>query len=175
MTGSFDLGGRGTTFTGDSGRYNESRDLSNGLFLDTFGTSIKKSGWLVDLGGTHAGRQDAFYSGEAVRPGSLKIWGSFDRWPRLLTKVAAGQKLYDTEKCGTCHQIKGVGGKLSTALDGVSRKFSEADIRKWLTTPAAMEAKLPKKPAMPMSTYLKSHKLADADIDALTAYMLSLK
>jgi mono/diheme cytochrome c family protein len=90
-------------------------------------------------------------------------------------KVAAGQKVYDTEKCNTCHQIKGVGGKLSTALDTVGTKFSEADIRKWLTTPAAMEAKLPKKPPMPMSTYLKSHKLADADIDALTAYMLSLK
>jgi mono/diheme cytochrome c family protein len=91
------------------------------------------------------------------------------------TKVAAGQKIYDTEKCNTCHQIKGVGGKLSTALDTVGSKFSEADIRKWLTTPAVMEAKLPKKPAMPMSTYLKSHKLADADVDALTAYMLSLK
>jgi mono/diheme cytochrome c family protein len=90
-------------------------------------------------------------------------------------KIAAGQKIYDTEKCNTCHQIKGVGGKLSTALDGVGGKLSEADIRKWLTTPAAMETTLPKKPPMPMSTYLKSHKLADADIDALTAYMLSLK
>lgn len=90
-------------------------------------------------------------------------------------KVAAGQKVYDTEKCNTCHQIKGVGGKLSTALDTVGSKVSEADIRTWLTTPAVMEAKLPKKPAMPMSVYLKSHKLAAADIDALTAYMLSLK
>lgn len=90
-------------------------------------------------------------------------------------KVAAGQKLYDTLKCSTCHQIKGVGGKLSTALDGAGSKFSEADIRKWLTTPAAMEAKLPKKPAMPMSTYMKAHKLADADVDALAAYMLGLK
>src|SRR5690242_19107176 len=79
-------------------------------------------------------------------------------------KVAAGQKAYATVKCDTCHAIAGVGGKLS-----------EADIRKWQTTPAAMEVKLPKKPAMPMSTYLKSHKLADADIDALTAYMMSLK
>jgi len=90
-------------------------------------------------------------------------------------KVAAGQKLYDTLKCGTCHQVKGVGGKLSTALDGVGGKLPAADIRKWLTDPASMEAKLPKKPTMPMSTYLKSHKLADADVDALTAYMLSLK
>jgi mono/diheme cytochrome c family protein len=90
-------------------------------------------------------------------------------------KVAAGVKAYDTQKCGTCHQIKGVGGKLSTALDGVGGKLPAADIRKWFTDPASMEAKLPKKPTMLMSTYLKSHKLTDADVDALTAYMLSLK
>jgi mono/diheme cytochrome c family protein len=90
-------------------------------------------------------------------------------------KVAVGQKAYDTQKCSTCHQIKGQGGKLSTALDGVGAKLTEADIHKWLTAPAEMEAKLPKRPAMPMSTFLKSHKLTDADVDALTAYMLSLK
>lgn len=90
-------------------------------------------------------------------------------------KVEAGQKVYDTQKCATCHAIKGTGGKLSTALDGVGGKLSEADIRKWLTDPASMEAKLPKKPTMPMSTYLKSHKLNDPDVDALVAYMMSLK
>jgi MtrB/PioB family decaheme-associated outer membrane protein len=82
-SGSFDFGGRGTTFTGDPARYNEFRDLSNGLFLDNFGTTIQKSGWLFDLGGTHAGRKDALYSGEAVRPGRLRIWGSFDQVPWL--------------------------------------------------------------------------------------------
>jgi hypothetical protein len=38
-----------------------------------------------------------------------------------------------------------------------------------------MEKTLKTKPKMPMSTYLKTHKLTDPDIDALTAYMLSLK
>lgn len=90
-------------------------------------------------------------------------------------KVAAGQKAYAATKCDTCHSIAGKGGKLSTALDGVGGKMTEADIRKWLTTPAEMETKLPKKPAMPMSTYLKTHKVTPADIDALTAYMMSLK
>src|SRR5215472_2696168 len=74
-------------------------------------------------------------------------------------KVAAGQKAYDIKQCATCHAIAGKGGKLSTALDDVGSKYSEADIRAWLTTPAPMEAKLPKRPAMPMSTFLKSHKL----------------
>jgi mono/diheme cytochrome c family protein len=90
-------------------------------------------------------------------------------------KVEAGQKAYEAQKCATCHSIKGVGGKLSTDLAGVGAKFTEADIRKWLTDPAPLEAKLPKKPVMPMSTFLKSHKLSDPDVDALVAYMMSLK
>jgi mono/diheme cytochrome c family protein len=90
-------------------------------------------------------------------------------------KVAAGQQAYETQKCATCHAIAGKGGKLASALDGIGGKLKEADIRKWLTTPAEMEATLPKKPTMPMSTYLKTHKLTDADVDALVAYMLSLK
>jgi MtrB/PioB family decaheme-associated outer membrane protein len=98
-SGSFDLGDRGTTFTGDPARYNEYRDLSNGLFLDNFGTSLQKAGWLVDLGGTHAGRQDAYYSGQAVRPGSLKIWGSFDRVPWLMSDVT--RTLYQGVGTGT--------------------------------------------------------------------------
>ncbi|HKW01746.1 MAG TPA: cytochrome c [Vicinamibacterales bacterium] len=90
-------------------------------------------------------------------------------------KVAAGQKAFDAQKCATCHAVKGQGGKLASALDGVGAKVPAADIKKWLTNPAEMEAQLKTKPKMLMSTYLKSHKLTDADIDALTNYMLSLK
>jgi len=84
-SGSFDLGGRGTTYSGDPARYNQFRDMSNGLFLDNFGTNLNKAGWVFDVRGNNAGRQDAFYSGQAVRPGSVKIWGSFDRVPWLMS------------------------------------------------------------------------------------------
>jgi mono/diheme cytochrome c family protein len=89
-------------------------------------------------------------------------------------KVAAGQKVYAAQKCSTCHAIKGVGNK-THPLDGVGAKLSEADMRKWFTNTAEMEAKLPKKPTMSMATFMKSKKLSDADLDALTAYMMSLK
>ena len=89
--------------------------------------------------------------------------------------VAAGQKAYAKAKCDTCHIIGGKGGKMSTALDGIGGKLSAADIKKWMTDPAAMEAKLTTKPKMPMSTWSKTHKLADADVDAITAYLASLK
>src|SRR5579862_1384290 len=66
-TGFFDFGGRGTTFSGDSARYNQFRDLSNGLFLDDFQTNARRAGWVFDVDGNHAGRRDAVYTGEAVR------------------------------------------------------------------------------------------------------------
>ncbi len=90
-------------------------------------------------------------------------------------KVEAGQKVYVAQKCATCHAIKGSGGKMASALGGVGAKLTEADIRKWLTNTADMEAKLATKPKMSMATYLKSHKLTDADIDALVAFMMTQK
>jgi MtrB/PioB family decaheme-associated outer membrane protein len=84
-SGSFDFGGRGTTYTGDPARYNEFRDMSNGLFLDNFGTAIQKSGWFMDVNGNNAGRKDALYAGEAVRPGRVKMWGSFSQVPWLMS------------------------------------------------------------------------------------------
>ena len=92
-------------------------------------------------------------------------------------KVDAGKAAYTAQKCATCHSIKGVGAgpKVGSALDGVGTKLPSADIKKWLTVPAEMEAKLAKKPMVTMSGYLKTHKLTDADVEGLLAYMLSLK
>jgi mono/diheme cytochrome c family protein len=92
-------------------------------------------------------------------------------------KVEAGKTAYTTQKCSMCHSIKGVGMKPPTgfALDGVGTKVPAADIKKWITDPAAMEAKLTPKPKMSMAAAMKSKKLTDADVDALVAYMLSLK
>ncbi len=90
-------------------------------------------------------------------------------------KVEAGKVVFTTQKCGTCHKVGGVGGKLASELDGIGSKRTEAELRKWLTSPAELEAKITPKPKMPMSGFLKTHKLTDADVDALTAYMMSLK
>ena len=90
-------------------------------------------------------------------------------------KADAGKALFTAQKCTTCHKVAGVGGKLASELDNVGSKLTEAEIRKWLTSPVELEAKLKTKPKMPMSGYLKTHKLTAADVDALTAYMMSLK
>ncbi|MEZ5316105.1 MAG: cytochrome c [Vicinamibacterales bacterium] len=89
-------------------------------------------------------------------------------------KVAAGKTAYDTFRCSTCHMIDGKGNK-RFPLDGVGAKVSADDIRKWLVSPAEMEAKLEKPPSLKMSTGMRNKKLTDADVDNLVAYMLSLK
>jgi cytochrome c1 len=58
-------------------------------------------------------------------------------------------------------------------MDGVGAKLSLADTKKWLTATEEMEAKLEKKPKTKMSS--KKVPLTDAEIDALVAYMQSLK
>ena len=87
-------------------------------------------------------------------------------------KIEAGKKIYEAQKCASCHMIAGKGNKMSP-LDGVGAKLSAADIRKWFTNTAEMEAKLTKKPAVKMSA--KKFDLKDPDLDALVAYMESLK
>ena len=86
--------------------------------------------------------------------------------------VEKGKAVYAAQKCSMCHGIAGVGGKTS-ALDGVGKKLSEADIRAWIVTPKEMEKKhkSTKKPPMPD----RYGKLPAADLDALVAYMASLK
>ena len=86
--------------------------------------------------------------------------------------IKKGESLYGAQKCQVCHAVAGKGGKTSP-LDGVGAKLSAADIKQWITHPAdaATKAKSTKKPLMPN----KYGSLPAADIDALVAYMQSLK
>jgi len=86
--------------------------------------------------------------------------------------VKKGEAVYAAQKCSMCHSIAGKGSKTSP-LDGVGKKLSAEDTRHWIVSPieAAAKAKSTKKPPMPA----KYGKLPAADIDALVAYMQSLK
>lgn len=86
--------------------------------------------------------------------------------------AAKGEQVFAAQKCTMCHQVAGKGNKLSP-LDGVGKKLSAADTKEWIVDPdgAAKKHGSTKKPAMP-KTYAK---LPAADIDALVAYMQSLK
>ena len=87
-------------------------------------------------------------------------------------EIKKGEQVYQTQKCQICHSIAGKGGKQSP-LDGVGSKLSAEEIRQWIVNPAEMtkKTKSTKKPPMPS----KYAKLPAAEIDALVAYMQSLK
>jgi mono/diheme cytochrome c family protein len=87
-----------------------------------------------------------------------------------LDKVEHGKKVYAAQKCQVCHSIHGVGNQKG-ALDDVGARLSDDEIRSWIISAPEMTAKT-KAARKPM---MKSYKLEKADLDALVAYMESLK
>ncbi len=87
-------------------------------------------------------------------------------------KIKRGQEVYTAQKCQMCHAIAGKGNK-ANPLNGVGAKLSADDVRQWITNPTEMtaKAKSTKKPPMPN----KYANLPAADLDALVAYLQSLK
>ena len=85
-------------------------------------------------------------------------------------KIEAGKKVYAAQKCQTCHAVQGVGNKKGP-LDDVGVRLSEDEIRSWIVNAPEMTAKTKaaRKPVM------KSYTLSKDDLDALVAYLHSLK
>jgi mono/diheme cytochrome c family protein len=76
-------------------------------------------------------------------------------------------------KCKTCHSIGGV-GNAKGPLEGIGTKLKPEEIKAWIRTPKEMteKAKATRKPAMPA---YGPDKINDATLEALTAYLSSLK
>src|SRR5262245_31025263 len=87
--------------------------------------------------------------------------------------IKRGQEVYAAQKCDQCHVIAGKGKNKKNPLDGVGKKLSADEIRAWIVNPTEMAKKAgsTQKPPMPN----KYSKLPAADIDALVAFMQSLK
>jgi mono/diheme cytochrome c family protein len=83
---------------------------------------------------------------------------------------AKGEKLFVDQKCSLCHSIGGK-GNVKGPLDDAGSKDSPADIRAWISDANAMTAKTgaTRKPAM------KQFSLEKDDVDALVAYLTTLK
>jgi mono/diheme cytochrome c family protein len=83
---------------------------------------------------------------------------------------AKGEQIYVAQKCSICHSIAGKGNPKGP-LDGVGSKLTPDDIRQWIVDAKGMTAKTkaPRKPEM------RAYNLPKEDVDALVAYMASLK
>jgi mono/diheme cytochrome c family protein len=85
--------------------------------------------------------------------------------------AATGEEVYGAQKCATCHSVGDKGNK-KYPLDGVGSRLSETDIRDWLLNPDTQQAKKPGRPLMRMPSY---RNVPPEEIDALVAYLKSLK
>ncbi|MGD9905509.1 MAG: cytochrome c [Vicinamibacterales bacterium] len=83
--------------------------------------------------------------------------------------IDKGKAVYEAQRCALCHAIGGR-GNAKGPLDGVGTRLSEADIRKWIVSPKEMKSPTNRKPDMRAYPNLPA-----GDLDALVAYMLSLK
>ena len=83
---------------------------------------------------------------------------------------AKGEKLFADQKCSLCHSIGDKGNKKG-ALDDVGTKLKAGDIREWIADAKGMTAKTkaPRKPEM------KAYSLPKEDVDALVAYLETMK
>lgn len=84
-------------------------------------------------------------------------------------QIARGKTVYDAQRCSLCHSVAGR-GNAKGPLDKVGTKLSAEDIRKWIVTPKEMKSDTNRKPEMRAYPSLPA-----ADLDALVAYMRSLK
>lgn len=85
--------------------------------------------------------------------------------------VERGQKLYAEQKCSMCHSVAGK-GNAKGPIDDAGTKYTAEELRQWLINPKEMAAKVKSTRKPPMSNYAK---LSKEDIEALVAYMQTLK
>ena len=85
-------------------------------------------------------------------------------------KVAKGTQVYADQKCAMCHSIGDKGNKKGP-LDGVASKYSADELRAWIVDAKGMTAKT----SAPRKPFMNNYNLPKEDLDALVAYMATLK
>jgi mono/diheme cytochrome c family protein len=85
-------------------------------------------------------------------------------------QVERGAKVYVDQKCSLCHSIAGKGNPKGP-LDDVGSKLTADEIREWIVNPAEMTKKTKAERKPPM----KASVLPKEDLDALVAYLTTLK
>ena len=85
-------------------------------------------------------------------------------------KVTRGAQVYAEQKCSLCHSIGDKGNKKGP-LDEVGSTRTAEELHAWIVDAKGMtvKTKAPRKPEM------KNYDLPKADVDALVAYMATLK
>jgi mono/diheme cytochrome c family protein len=85
--------------------------------------------------------------------------------------VERGQQVFGAQKCAICHSVAGKGNQKGP-LDSVGTRLTADEIRLWIVNATEMAAKTGATRKPPMKAYTT---LAKEDLEALVAYLLTLK
>jgi nitric oxide reductase subunit C len=79
--------------------------------------------------------------------------------------TAVGQPPSDYTICAGCHSLGGSGGNVGPALDGVGTRFSNAELRSWLSDPESVKP----------GTAMPNLALSEGQLDSLVNYLMQQK
>lgn len=84
--------------------------------------------------------------------------------------IAAGQSIYDAQRCAMCHSIAGKGNPRNP-LDHVGSRQSAQTIRQWIVASPDVQTQLP---VGVIQIKQRFNSLSQEELDALVAYLQSL-
>jgi len=80
-------------------------------------------------------------------------------------KIERGKAVYDETGCATCHAIGEIGGRTGPSLDKIGSKYDAEKLKGILLNPKTLNP----------NTVMPPFEGSEEDLDALVAYLLSLK
>jgi mono/diheme cytochrome c family protein len=80
-------------------------------------------------------------------------------------KIERGKAVYDETGCATCHAIGGIGSTIGPSLDKIGSKYDAEKLKGILLNPKTLNP----------NTVMPPFEGSEEDLEALVAYLLSLK
>lgn len=120
LEGTGDALGRVTSVAGSSEKFNEYRDVRQGLFLDEFGLSAEGTAGYLEFSAQEGGRSSERYTLEGGRRGKLKAVMSFDRTPH---NFSSGRYIHS----GMGTDVLGLSPAIQAGLQAVEQTRNERD------------------------------------------------
>jgi len=80
-------------------------------------------------------------------------------------KIERGKAVYDETGCATCHAIGEIGGRTGPSLDKIGSKYDAEKLKGILLNPQTLNP----------NTVMPPFEGSEEDLEALVAYLLSLK
>ena len=82
-------------------------------------------------------------------------------------RVTQGKHLFQQQGCVRCHSIKGEGSQ-QNPLDGVAKKYTDKQLREWITGAETLKGQMT--PGI-LKIKSKYQKLSEEELDALVRYL----